>query len=391
MRIGVLKEIKQDEFRVALMPEQVKVLVDLGHEVFVESLAGEAAGFTDNEYIMNGAVSQSKTEVLDNGILLLKVKAPLESEYKDYQKKHILFTYFHFDENIPKKEILKLISTGFLGIAYEWVGGNGKYPLLEPMSKLTGYLFAQRSYEFLTKYKGKLPGKYEDRHQGSKILIIGLGTIGLSAVNYFMHNGSDIMILDKHIETINNRLNFRLKTESIDYLKRYNIEIKEFNNTNPHKTKEYLHNIISEFDIVLNCAVRRDDLSKDKLDFLIDRSMVQKMKEGSVICDTTACDNDLIETCISSSWINHIDIIDGIVHYNCDHIPSYVANTATRLLTEQTFVYIQEIISKGIKLAIEENNALRNGVSCYNRYITHEYTAQKKDMMKEYRNIMDLL
>ena len=391
MRIGVLKEIKQDEYRVALIPEQVKVLFDLGHEVYVEHFAGEAAGFTDNEYIVNGAVSQSKAQVLENAMLLLKVKAPLPSEYKDYQKEHILFTYLHFDENIPKKEILKLISAGFLGIAYEWVEKNGKYPLLEPMSKLTGYLFAQRSYEFLTKYKGKLPGKYEKQHIGSKVLIIGLGTIGLSAINYFMHNGSQIVILDKHIGTINNRLNTRFETENIDYLYQYNIELKAFDSKNPQKTKDDLRNVISEFDIVLNCAVRRDDLSKEKLDYLIDRSMIKQMGKGSVICDTTACDQDLIETCVSSGDINHIDIIDGVVHYNCDHIPSYVANTATILLTEQTFPYVQEIVSKGIKETIEDNVAFRNGVSCYQGYITHLYAAQKKDMMNDYRDIMDLI
>lgn len=391
MKIGVLKEIKEDENRVALIPDQVKILTALGHEVYVEHLSGEGAGFSDDAYAICGATIHSKIKVLENSILLLKVKAPLESEYNDYKKEHILFTYLHFDENIPKKEILRLINKGFLGIAYEWVGENNSYPLLEPMSRLTGYLFAQRSYEFLTKYKGKLPGKYENNHLGSKVLLIGLGTIGLSALNYFMLNGSEIMILDKNKDTVNSRINERFETLNINYLDKYNIEVIPFDNINPYKTKEYLSEIISEFDIVLNCAVRRNDLSKNKLDFILDRYMINKMEKGSVVCDATACDKDLIETCVSSSKINQVDIIDDVVHYNCDHIPSYVANTATLLLTEKTFPFIQEIASKGIVDALRGNIALRNGVSCYHGYITHRYAAEKKDMMNEYRDIEDLL
>jgi alanine dehydrogenase len=153
MNIGVLKEMKQDERRVALQPVQAKVLSSLDHNVYVEIGAGEGAGFADEDYLTNGAKVVTKSEVLARAKLLLKVKAPLRSEYADYAPHHILFTYLHFDENIPAQDISELIGGGFLGIAYEWVGKAGQYPLLEPMSQLTGYLFAQRALELCSREK----------------------------------------------------------------------------------------------------------------------------------------------------------------------------------------------------------------------------------------------
>jgi len=389
MNICVLKEIKKDENRVALQPKQVKALVELGHIVYVEIDAGINAGFSNDDYLENGAIIVSKKEALGNSRLVLKVKSPEESEFSDYSREHILFTYLHFDENIKKEKILKLIQSGFTGIAYEWVGKNNNYPLLNPMSRLTGYLFAQKASELLSRYKGKMAGKYEDEHIGANILIIGLGTIGLSAFKYAFDNGMNITILDKHPETVNERINSRFKTNDIDYIK--NINIIHFNTNQPLIAKEKIAETISSYDIILNCAVRRKDLSKDKLEYLIDKNMLKDMGKGSVICDTTACDKDLIETCISSTELEHIDIIDGIIHYNCDHIPSYVANTSTKLLTNETFRFICDIANKGFENAILDNQELKNGVSCKDGFITHFYTAEKKNMLKNYKPIDEII
>ncbi|MFG3594642.1 hypothetical protein [Bradyrhizobium sp. RDI18] len=153
MNVGVLKEIKQDEHRVALQPLQARVLSSSGHTVYIESGAGEGAGFSDSDYQESGAKIVVKSKLLTEARLLLKVKAPLRSEYVDYAPHHILFTYLHFDENIAAQDISELVSRGFLGIAYEWVGKDGRYPLLEPMSRLTGYLFAHRALELCSKEK----------------------------------------------------------------------------------------------------------------------------------------------------------------------------------------------------------------------------------------------
>lgn len=389
MNICVLKDIKIDENRVALQPNQVKELVKYGHTVYIEHNAGLNSNFTDLEYKENGAILTSKEEALRESTLVLKVKAPLESEYNDYRKDQILFTYLHFDENIPKEKILSLINSGFTGIAYEWVGSDGDYPLLNPMSRLTGYLFMQKSIELLSKYKGKMAGKYEEEHTPANILIIGIGTIGLSAFKYAYDNGLNITVVDKHQDTLNLRLNNRFKTNNINYTK--NINIITFENDNPLNTKAIIDRNIHQYDIILNCAVRRDDLPIEKLQYLIDEEMIKKMQKGSVVCDTTACDKDLIETCISSTELEHIDIVNDIIHYNCDHIPSAVGNTSTKLLTNETFKYIKEIANNGFENAIKNNVKLKNGVSCKDGFITHLYSSNKKDMQNDFKTIDEII
>lgn len=378
MNIGLLKENKTDEFRVALMPSQVKELVRNGHKVFVEENAGMHSGFSDSQYIDQGASIGKKNEILSRSKLILKVKAPLENEYNVYNEDHIVFTYFHFDENILPDKIKRLIQSGFTGISYEWVEDNGRYPLLEPMSQLTGYLFAQKAIELITHHKGILCGKYEDYLKPANALVIGLGTIGLSALKYFLVNHISVTILDKHIHTINERINQRFKTSGINYVEQYNIKCIPFNNDQPQLSKKKLEEIIVNFDIILNCAVRRPDLPKSKFEFLIDEAMVKGMEPGSVICDTTACDKDLIETCISSEKVDHFDVIHDVIHYNCDHIPSSVGRSASELLTSRTFPFILEIANEGLVNAALSKKPLYNGIVCYQGKITHQYIAQKK-------------
>ena len=389
MNIGLLKENKTDKFRVALMPLQVKELVKNGHSVFVEKNAGIHSGYPDNQYLDQGAIIGQKSEILKKAKLILKVKAPLDFEYNDYNKDHIVFTYFHFDENILPEKIKQLIRSGFTGISYEWVEDNGRYPLLEPMSQLSGYLFAQKSVELVTQHKGILCGKYEDYLKPAHALIIGLGTIGLSALKYFLDNHISVTILDKNIQTINDRINNRFNTNQVDYIENNSISCLPFNNKNPFESKTKLDEIIANFDIILNCAVRRPDLPKSKLEYLIDEAMVKKIEPGSVICDTTACDKDLIETCISSEKVNHFDVVFDVVHYNCDHIPSSVGRSASELLTSRTFPFILEIANKGLVKAARLKKPLYNGIVCYQGKITHQYIAKKKGF--EFFELSDLL
>ncbi|MEZ5198710.1 MAG: hypothetical protein R2764_20690 [Bacteroidales bacterium] len=389
MNIGLLKEHKTEEYRVALLPAQAKELVKGGHTVFVESDAGIHSGYTDDQYRELGAIIAKKDEILKKAKLLLKVKAPLDFEYNDYSKDHIVFTYFHFDENILPEKIEQLIKSGFTGISYEWVEDNGRYPLLEPMSQLSGYLFAQKAVELITHHKGILCGKYEDYLNPAHALIIGLGTIGLSTLKYFLDNHIAVTILDKNIASINERINNRFKTGQIDYLKQYLINCLTFNNENPEETKKRLMESITDFDIVMNCAVRRPDLPKSKLEYLIDEKMIRLMKPNSVVCDTTACDKDLIETCISTEKINHIDIIHDVIHYNCDHIPSMVGRSASELLTSRTFPFVREIAEKGLTEAVRGNKPLYNGTVCLDGKITHQYIAGKKGF--QFFELNDLL
>ncbi|ETR74166.1 MAG: Alanine dehydrogenase [Candidatus Magnetoglobus multicellularis str. Araruama] len=379
MKLGVLKEIKPDENRVALQPKQVKHLLKSGHSVYVETNAGIHSQYDNEEYKYCGAIISDKQTVLKNSELILKIKAPLSSEFNDYQHSHMLFSYLHFDENISTECIMKLIKRGFMGIAYEWIEVDGKYPLLEPMSRLTGYLFAQKATELCTKYKGILCGRYESFANGATVLIIGLGNIGLSVLRYYILNKVNILIVDKHPETINTRINERFQTTNIDYINTCSLRIIKFDTNHPVITKNKISQLLPQVDIVLNCAVRRPDLPKHKFKYLIDQDMIQLLSPGSIVCDTTACDRDLIETCISSEYIDKVDIINKVVHYNCDHIPSYIARTSTNILTNLSFPYIKTIADHGMTSSIMNNSAIRSGIVCYKGHITHEYTAEKKN------------
>jgi len=390
MNIGVLKEIKQDEWRVALQPIQARALSSLDHSIFVESGAGEGAGFIDEDYRVNGAMVVTKGEVLARSQLLLKVKAPLRSEYADYAPHHILFTYLHFDENIPAQDISELISRGFLGIAYEWVGKAGQYPLLEPMSQLTGYLFAQRALELCSQEKGVFCPRNENLLPGGRALIVGCGNIGLSAFKYLSDLGIPLtLIVPRNSEEFNRKANGRFGTEGIDYVSITGSKLVVMDNKNPSRTQDMIAAALPETDIVLNCAVRRTDLPKQRMEYLIDRSMVRVMQRGSIVCDCTACDRDMIETCISSSSLYHSYREENVVHYNCDHIPSMVASTATRLLTARTFPYVRHIAKFGSLQAITEDENLRNGVCCYRGHLTHALSAKKKGL--PYRPISDVV
>jgi alanine dehydrogenase len=389
MHIGVLKEVKQDEQRVALLPLQAQELSRAGHSVFVEGGAGEGAGVADADYEAGGATLVTKGELLARSTLLLKVKAPLRTEYTDYDPRHILFTYLHFDENIAATDLSDLISRGFTGIGYEWVGEHGQYPLLEPMSRLTGYLFAQRSLELCSKEKGVFCARNEILLPGGRAMIIGSGNIGLSAFKYLSDLGIALTVVaTRGREEFNCRANQRFGTVSVDYLGKTGAELIVMSSEEPGRTRDAIAEALPETDIVLNCAVRRPDLPKARMEYLIDRNMVRLMQRGSVICDCTACDQDLVETCTSSASLYHSYREEAVVHYNCDHIPSMVASTATRLLTARTFAYVRRIAEWGSVRAACEDRGLRNGICCSGGYLTHELSARKKGLA--YRPVDDI-
>lgn len=379
MKITVLKECKIGETRTALRPDQAAELVSEGHAIFVEYGTGVPSGFSDADYQRAGCFVGVKEKVISAGELILKVKAPLPGEYRDYNSSKVLFTYLHLDENIPPEEIRRFISSRVMGIAYEWVGENGNYPLLTPMSRLTGYLFAQKAAELCAQYKGVFLPRNERFMTGGQVLVIGTGNIGLSAIKFFLDLRSSLTVLTKDEPDIfNQKLNHRYETKDINYIDTYSINILKMDMDRPELTRCTLDEAMPELDIIINYAVRRPNLPKSHLPFLIDKEMIKRMDPGSVVCDATACDADLIETCTSSPLLDKVDIYAGVIHYSCDHIPSLVPKTATKLLTDETFPFIHEIATKGVKTAVTEDKRLANGVVCYRNQITHAYTAQKK-------------
>ncbi len=379
MIIGVGKEIKTDERRVALLPEQVPLFTSKGHKVLVEKGAGERACFPDEAYISKGAEIVSKEELYQRASLIYKVKCPLPEEYKFLRKDQILFTYLHFDENIPPEKIYQIAETGVIGIAYEWVEVDGTYPLLRPMSELTGNLFALMSMDLLMKHKGKLPGGYQENLDPPKAMIIGIGHIGANALKVFLMNNLKVYVVDKHPETLRDRILKYVWQELWDATHE-NINVIPFDNQNPQNTLKKIEALMPHLDILINSAVRRPDLPKSKLEYLITRDMVSKMEPLSVVCDATACDKDFIETAISSEELFKTYIDENVVHYNCDHIPSLVPNSASILLSKETVPYAQILADKGFERAVKEHPPLFKAVMCYKGKITHKYSCEKKNM-----------
>ncbi len=321
MRIGVLRERKPDETRVALTPREVAVLAGRGHTVDVEPGAGVAAGYPDAAFVRAGATLSPKAQILAACRLLLKVKAPLPEEYEDYAPHHILMTFLHFDENIDPACLARLVSRGFLGIACEAVRVSGRAPILEPMSRLTGHLFAQRAIELCTRHSGRLAPGLDPALGQVGALLIGTGEIGLSVLQVWRALRLRLTVLaNRDRDAVNAEANHRFGTRDRDYLPADEVTFLQMDVTDPARTQAALAAALPSVAIVVNAAVRRSSLPRDRLAHLITRPMLAALAPGSIVCDATACDRDLIETCVSSPDLAAVETIDGIIHYSPDHI-----------------------------------------------------------------------
>jgi alanine dehydrogenase len=362
---------------VALRPAQVRALTQAGHRVWVETGAGAAIGFDDASYEAAGGRLVGQAEVYANATLLMKIKCPLPEEYGFLCDGHILFTYLHFDENIPAPNIMKIIQTGVTGIAYEWVEEDGHFPLLQPMSELAGAVYARKAMNLLMERTGFLGGRYQPHWPASRAMVIGVGHIGANAVNVFLRNRFELTVVDKHPETLDARLRSYVP---LDLWVAARPEVIAFDEeAKPDTSVAALRRRLPETDIVIGSAVRRPTLPKEKCEYLIARRDVASMRPGSVLCDATACDRDFFETATSSDSLTETYMEEGVIHYNCDHIASLVAHTATLLLTEATFPYVQRLTG-GFTEAVRQNAALAKGVMCYRGHVTHAYSARKKNL-----------
>lgn len=379
MIIGIGREIKTDETRVGLLPEHIKILSAAGHKVLVERGAGEKAGFSDREYIKSGADAVSKERLYRDSGMIVKVKCPLPGEYGYLSDGQILCTFLHFDENISPENIQKMVSRGITGIAYEWVEEKGDYPLLRPMSELTGILFALQSMRLLMEKKGMLPGGFLEGAAPPSAVITGMGRIGTNALKVFLMNNMKVTVIEKFTESIEERA-LRYIDRSLWQNTRDKRKIIGFDSERPENTVHLLEELTSRCDIALNCAVRGADLPKSKMEYLITKEMVAKMKKGSVICDATACDRDMVETAVPSEKLNEVYEVDGVVHYNCDHIPALVPKTSSAMLAKNLFPYIKTLADAGFEKAVREKPSLFNAVMCHKGLLTHRLTALKKNM-----------
>jgi alanine dehydrogenase len=370
MRIGVPKEIKNNENRVAMTPAGVMNLVAHGHEVFIEKGAGLGSGFTDEQYVQVGANIVDRAEDAWSMDMVMKVKEPLPSEYEYFREGLVLFTYLHL---APEPELTKaLIDKKVVGIAYETVQlPNGSLPLLTPMSEVAGRMATQIGATFLEKPrggKGILLGGVPGVHRG-KVTIIGGGVAGTNAAKMAVGLGAEVTMIDINPERL----------RGLDDM--FGSDVTTLM-SNPYNIAE----AIKESDLVIGAVL----IPGAKAPKIITEEMIKSMTPGSVVVDIAIDQGGIFET--TDRITTHSDPTyekHGVVHYAVANIPGAVPRTSTFALTNVTVPYAVQIANKGYKIACLENEALLKGINTLNGYVTYKAVAEAHGL--SYSDARDLL
>jgi alanine dehydrogenase len=357
MRIGVPKEIKNNENRVAMTPAGVMNLVSHGHEVFIEKGAGLGSGFTDAQYVEVGAKIVDRAEDAWSMDMVMKVKEPLPSEYKYFREGLVLFTYLHL---APEPELTKvLIDKKVVGIAYETVQlPNGSLPLLTPMSEVAGRMATQIGAAFLEKTrggKGILLGGVPGVHRG-KVTIIGGGVAGTNAAKMAVGLGAEVTMIDINPERLR-ELDDMFGSDVATLI------------SNPYNIAE----AVKESDLVIGAVL----IPGAKAPKIVTEEMIKSMTPGSVVVDIAIDQGGIFET--TDRITTHSDPTyekHGVVHYAVANIPGAVPRTSTLALTNVTVPYALQIANKGYKNACLENEALLKGINTLNGYVTYKAVAE---------------
>lgn len=362
MIIGVPKEIKNNENRVAATPASVDALVKAGHKVIVEIDAGIGSGFTNEDYTEVGAVIVDTAAEAWAAEMVMKVKEPLPSEYGYFREGLVLFTYLHL---AAEPELAKaLTEKGVTAIAYETVEANRTLPLLTPMSEVAGRMSAQIGAQFLQKTNGGMgillagvPGVSR-----GKVTIIGGGVVGINAAKMAIGLGAQVTIIDLSPERL----------RQLDDIFGNSIQTLMSNPFN-------IAQAVKDADLVIGAVL----IPGAKAPKLVTEEMIKTMKPGSVVVDVAIDQGGIFET------VDHITTHDnptydkhGVVHYAVANMPGAVPRTSTIALTNVTINYALQIANKGVEKAIEENAALKLGVNVVNGSIT--YPAVAKDLGYDY-------
>lgn len=351
MEIGVPKETKDQEFRVGLSPSSVRVLQESGHTVFVETSSGDGAGFSDDDYRNVGAEIVSTPEAVWSRELVVKVKEPLQSEYKYLQKEQILFTYLHLAAD--RKLTEHLMDCGVCAIAYETVEqpGANRLPLLAPMSIIAGRLSVQFGARYLERQqggRGVLLGGIPGVKPG-KVTILGGGVVGTEAAKIAVGMGASVQILDVNVE----RLSY------LETLFGSRVELLYSNSA-------HIETAVKEADLLIGAVL----VLGRRAPILVKRELVQQMRPGSVIVDVAVDQGGCVETLHPTSHTSPVYIEAGVVHYGVPNMPGAVPWTATQALNNSTLPYVQQLANLGLK-ALETNPALAKGVNVRNHHLVH--------------------
>jgi alanine dehydrogenase len=351
MEIGVPKESKDQEFRVGLSPSSVRVLKESGHQVFVETQAGNGAGFSDDDYRISGAEIVSTADLAWNRELVIKVKEPLVSEYNLLKKGQILFTYLHLAAD--RKLTEHLIDSGVTAVAYETVEqpGANRLPLLTPMSIIAGRLSVQFGARYLESQqggRGVLLGGIPGVKPG-KVVILGGGVVGTEAARIAVGMGAAVQILDVNVE----RLSY------LETLFGSRVELLYSNSV-------HIEAAVKEADLLIGAVL----LLGRRAPILVSRKLVGTMRPGSVIVDVAVDQGGCVETLHPTSHTSPVYIEEGVVHYGVPNMPGAVPWTATQALNNSTLPFVQQLANSGLK-ALEINPSLAKGVNVQNHRLVH--------------------
>ena len=357
MNIGVPKEIKTNENRVALVPAGAEALVAAGHTVHIERGAGEGSGFCDDLYVKAGArIAPDADAVWKAGDMIMKVKEPIAPEWPRMRKGQTIFTYFHFaaDEKLTKA----CMQSGATCIAYETVQlPSGELPLLTPMSEVAGRMAVQEGAKYLEKLhggRGILLGGVPGVAPG-KVVILGGGVVGTNAAKMAAGLGANVTILDISLDRL-----------------RYLSDVMPANVELVYSNRYAILEQIASADLVVGAVL----VTGAKAPMLIRREDLSRMQPGSVIVDVADDQGGSVETIKPTTHENPVYVVDGVIHYAVANMPGGVSRTSTLALTNATFPYALQLANKGWKTALRENAALGKGLNVVDGTVVYPAVAE---------------
>jgi alanine dehydrogenase len=357
MVIGIPKEIKDDEYRVAIVPAGVRVLKQRGHQVLIQSHAGEGCRIPDQEYLDAGAqILEESSEVYGRSEMVMKVKEPLSQEYNLLREDQILFAFLHL---APAAELTAaLLERKVIGVAYETIqDGEGSLPLLVPMSEVAGRMAVQVGAHFLEKTqggRGVLLGGVPGVARG-RVTVIGAGTVGRAATKIAVGMGADVYMLDVNQDRLMH----------MDDLFGNRVTTLISNDENLRFSVTTAHLVVGA---VLIPGARAPKL--------VTRDMIRSMKSGAVIVDVAIDQGGCVETSRPTAHHQPTYVVDDVIHYCVPNMPGVVARTSTFALTNMTLPYAVKLADQGLTNAVAQDAALAKGVNLYKGYVTYKNVAR---------------
>ena len=355
MIIGIPKEIKEQEQRVALLPSAAEQLIRRSHSLLVQKDAGLGSGYPDEDYVKAGAeIVDTAKEVFARAEIIVKVKEPLKAEFPLLRKGQILFTYLHLAASKSLTEAL--LDSGVTAVAYETIQIGNRLPLLEPMSEIAGRMSVVMGAYFLAKHNGGsgvllggVPGVLPGR-----VVVIGGGTSGVNAARMATGLGADVTILDVDVE----RLRF--------------LDLTIGNTDTLYSSEANLHELMPTTDLLIGAVL----LPGAKAPKLVTRAMLRKMKRGSALVDISIDQGGCAETSRPTTHVEPVYVEEGVTHYCVANMPAAYARTATQALTNVTYRYVELLADHGLEKACQLQPALTGGINTRDGRLTCQAVAE---------------